>query len=69
MKLGDKYNIHGYKHNGDLYKVWDETIFLDQTEDYYVFVNNKIKVTEMDGRSWRTKNQLLHSIIKRNGLI
>ena len=27
MKFGEKYNIHGYKHNGDLYKVWDETIF------------------------------------------
>ena len=28
MNLGDKYNIHGYKHNGELYKVWDETIFI-----------------------------------------
>ena len=43
MKFGEKYNIHGYKHNGDLYKVWDETIFLAQTDDYYVFANNKIK--------------------------
>ena len=42
MKFGEKYNIHGYKHNGDLYKVWDETIFLAQTDDYYVFANNKI---------------------------
>ena len=42
MKKGDNFLIHGYKHNGDLYKVWDETIFLDQTDEYYVFVNNKI---------------------------
>ena len=55
MEFGDKFNIHGYKHNGDLYKVWEETIFLGQTEEYYVFVNDKIKVTEIDGRSWRTK--------------
>ena len=55
MNYGEKYNIHGYKHNGELYKVWDETIFLGQTKDYYVFGNNKIKVTEKDGRSWRTK--------------
>ena len=55
MEIGDKFNIHGYKHNGDLYKVWDETIFLDQTDEYYVFANDKIKVTEIDGRSWRTK--------------
>lgn len=55
MELGDTFNIHGYKHNGDLYKVWDKTTYLAQTDDYYVFVNNKIKVTEIDGRSWRTK--------------
>ena len=55
MNYGEKYNIHGYKHNGEVYKVWDETIFLGQTKDYYVFGNNKIKVTEKDGRSWRTK--------------
>lgn len=55
MNQGEKYNIHGYKHNGELYKVWDKTIFLDQTKEYYVFGNNKIKVTEKDGRSWRTK--------------
>lgn len=55
MNYGDKYNIHAYKHNGELYKVWDETIFLEQTDEYYVFANNKIKVTEKDGRSWRTK--------------
>ena len=42
MNYGDKYNIHGYKHNGELYKVWDETIFLEQTDEYYVFANNKI---------------------------
>ena len=65
MNLGDKYNIHGYKHNGDLYKVWDETIFLDQTDEYYVFVNNKIKVTEMDGRSWRTKEPAITFYYKK----
>lgn len=55
MQYGDKYNIHGYKHNKDLYKIWDENVFLGQTDEYYVFGNNKIKVTEIDGRSWRTK--------------
>ncbi len=55
MKQGDEYNIHAYKHNGELYKIWDKTIFLDQTKEYYVFANNKTKVTEKDGRSWKTK--------------
>lgn len=59
MNQGEKYNIHGYKHNGELYKVWDKTIFLKQTKEYYVFGNDKIKVTEKDGRSWRTKEPAL----------
>lgn len=59
MNQGEKYNIHGYKHNGELYKVWDKTIFLKQTKEYYVFGNYKIKVTEKDGRSWRTKEPAL----------
>ena len=66
MKFGEKYNIHGYKHNGDLYKVWDETIFLAQTDDYYVFANNKIKVTEIDGRSWRTKEPAITFYYKKS---
>lgn len=65
MNRGDKYNIHGYKHNGELYKVWDETIFLDQTDDFYVFANNKIKVTEKDGRSWRTKEPAITFYYKK----
>lgn len=65
MKYGDKYNIHGYKHNGELYKVWDETIFLDQTDNFYVFANNKIKVTEKDGRSWRTKEPAITFYYKK----
>lgn len=65
MQYGDKYNIHGYKHNKDLYKVWDENIFLGQTDEYYVFGNNKIKVTEIDGRSWRTKEPAIVFYFKK----
>lgn len=65
MKFAEEYNIHGYKHNGDLYKVWDKTVFLDQTNDFYVFANNKIKVTEIDGRSWRTKEPAITFYYKK----
>ena len=41
MKKGELYNIHGYKHNGKLYKTWDEAILLDETDDYYVFGNKQ----------------------------
>ncbi len=55
MKKGKKYAIHGYKHNGKIYKIWNEATFIDETEDYYVFGNNNVEVTETYGKSWKTK--------------
>ena len=75
MKKGDNFLIHGYKHNGSLYKVWYEAVLIDETEDYYVFANNNARVKESDGSTWRTKeiailfyfkNNFSYSIIFRN---
>lgn len=55
MRVGDKYIIHSYKHNGKLYKTWDEAVFLDETRDYYVFGNSNTLVTKKYGKSWCTK--------------
>ena len=56
MKVGDKYIIHGYKHNGKLYKTWDEAIFLGETADFYIFGNNNTEVSKLFGQRWRTKD-------------
>ena len=55
IKLGEKYLIHSYKHNGKIHKVWDEAILLEDNDKYLIFGNNETKVTRADGRSWRTK--------------
>ncbi len=55
LKIGNKYQIHGYKHNGKIHRSWDEAILIEINEDYLVFGNEKTKVIESDGRSWRTK--------------
>ena len=55
IKKGDVLKIQCYKHNGEVYRNWDETIVLDITDDYIVCANNKVKVTEIDGRKWTTK--------------
>jgi len=54
-KNGTNFTIHGYKHDGTVYKQWDEAILIDSQEDYLVFGNEKTKVTEADGRTWKTK--------------
>ena len=66
MKIGDKFTIQGYKHNGKLYKIWDEAILLDETKDYYVFANQNAKVSEAYGKSWRTKEIAILFYYKNN---
>ena len=54
-KMNEKFIIHSYKHDGNIHREWDEAILLDDCGEYLVFGNNKTKVLESDGRSWRTK--------------
>lgn len=53
--IGKKYEIHGYKHNSKIHRAWDEAVLLEIHDDYLIFGNEKTKVTESDGRTWRTK--------------
>ena len=55
MKKGDKLIVHCYKHNGKIDRISGEAIVLDITDDYIVCANNKVKLTENDGSTHRTK--------------
>ena len=55
IKVGDKLELHCYKHNGKLHRQWDEAVVLDIKDDYIVFGNNKTTVVDSDGRVWNTK--------------
>ena len=55
LKVGRKYAIHSYKHDGNIHRSWDEAILLEIQDDYLVFGNDKTIVTESDGRTWKTK--------------
>ena len=52
--IGDKLQIHCYKHNGKIHRAWDEAVVLDIKKNYIVFGNNKTKVTEAEGNVWKT---------------
>ena len=54
-KKHEKFIIHSYKHNGNIHRAWDEAVLLDDCGEYLVFGNDRTKVLESDGRSWRTK--------------
>jgi protein associated with RNAse G/E len=61
-----KYVIHGYKHDGTLYKIWDEAILLEETDDYYVFGNSGTKVRKNYGSSWTTRETAILVYFKKN---
>ena len=52
---GERLKIHGYKHNHQIHRSWDEAIYLGEYKEYDVFGNNRTLVTESDGRTWKTK--------------
>ena len=52
---GEKLIIHSYKHDGNIHRSWDEALLIEETDEYIVFGNEKTKVIESDGRSWKTK--------------
>ncbi len=55
--IGKKYQIHSYKHNGEIYKSWDEATLLNYNfkKGVLIFANDHTKVTEKDGHTWQTK--------------
>ena len=55
IKVGEKLQIHCYKHDGSLHRKWDEAIVLDIFDDYIVFGNNRTTVIDSDGKVWKTR--------------
>ena len=66
LKIGKKYKIHGYKHNGKIHRSWDEAVLIEEHEDYLIFGNERTKVVDSDGRSWRTNEPAVLYFYKNN---
>ncbi len=66
LTIGKKYAIHCYKHNGSLHRGWDEAVLLEITEEFLIFGNEKTRVIEADGRSWKTKEPAIMFFFKNN---
>ena len=65
-RVGERYIIHSYKHAGSIHWAWDEAILLDENDEYLVFGNDRTKVVESDGRSWKTKEPAIMYYFKNN---
>ena len=54
-KEGETIQIHSYKHNGQIHRIWNETTILKSTEMCIIGANDRTMVTESDGRTWVTQ--------------
>jgi len=52
---GDKIQIHSYKHNGYIHRVWEESTVLKGSQHCIIGGNDRTIVTESDGRTWVTR--------------
>jgi len=52
---GEIIQIHSYKHNGLIHRIWEETVVLKGTQNYIIGANDRTVVTEADGRTWITR--------------
>ncbi len=66
ITVGDKLEIHCYKHNGMLHQICDEAIVLEVDEEKIVVANNKAKLTEADGRSYHAKELAILFFYKKH---
>ena len=66
MKVGDKFKIHCYKHNGKINQASDEAVVLDVFDDGFVCANNRVMVTETNGEKYRTKELAIIFFYKDN---
>ena len=55
LKIGQRVEIHSYKHNGHIHRVWKYGYVVDIKDDCLVVLNNKTRVIESSGRVWYTK--------------
>ena len=65
LKIGDRFQIQCYKHNGKIHRFWDEAVLLDECDEFMVFGNKKTEVIESEGISWYTKEPAVMYFFKK----
>ncbi|GEL78162.1 nucleoside tri-diphosphate phosphatase [Tenuibacillus multivorans] len=52
---GENIEIHSYKHDGHIHRIWEETMVLKSQSNLLIGANDHVLVKESDGRTWRTR--------------
>lgn len=65
IKVGDKLQIHCYKHNGTLHQLCSEATVLYCDNEMLIVANNRVKLTEADGKSYHAKEPAILFFYKK----
>ena len=58
LKVGQRVEIHSYKHDKSIHRVWKFGYVVEVNEDCLVVVNNKTRVIESSGRVWTSASNI-----------
>ncbi len=65
LNRGKVVQIHSYKHNKDLHRIWEKVVVLEDNDDFIVVGNNRTRVIESDGKSWSTREPAICYFFKK----
>lgn len=54
-KVGDTIQIHSFKHDQSIHRIWDKAKILEMNDTFIVLANERTRVLESNGKSWFTK--------------
>lgn len=66
IKVGDKLQLHCYKHDGSLEHTSDEAVVLYNDDELLICGNGRAKITEKDGRSHMTNEPAVLFFYKKH---
>jgi protein associated with RNAse G/E len=52
---GTHIRVESYKHDRSFHRSWERTMVLHVSDSVLIGANNNVKVTEADGREWKTR--------------
>ena len=65
MKIGERFAIHCYKHDGSINQISDNAEVVDIKKDFIVCINNCVKITDSDGKSYYTREPAILFFYKK----
>ncbi|MDD4532452.1 MAG: DUF402 domain-containing protein [Bacilli bacterium] len=61
-----KTQIKSYKHDGSSHRLWSNTNFLKEDDEFYYLAATRAKVIEHDGREWRAPEGSIYILSKKH---